>query len=72
MFGQAFKNIDNVLGLTTWKGGVVRKADVTVARNYLRENEIAELNRIVVMFLDFAEDQAIALRWSDEVSDAFR
>jgi len=46
------------MGLATWKGGVVRKGDVTVAKNYLREGEIAELNRIVVMFLDFAEDQA--------------
>ncbi len=46
------------MGLTTWKGGVVRKGDVTVAKNYLRESEINELNRIVVMFLDFAEDQA--------------
>ena len=46
------------MGLTAWKGGVVRKGDVTVAKNYLREPEINELNRIVVMFLDFAEDQA--------------
>ncbi len=46
------------MGLTTWKGAMVRKGDVTVAKNYLREEEIAELNRIVVMFLDFAEDQA--------------
>jgi hypothetical protein len=46
------------MGLTAWKGGVVRKGDVTVAKNYLREAEINELNRIVVMFLDFAEDQA--------------
>ena len=46
------------MGLTTWKGGAVRKEDVTVAKNYLREEEIGELNRIVVMFLDFAEDQA--------------
>ena len=46
------------MGLTSWKGAVVRKGDVTVAKNYLREAEIAELNRIVVMFLDFAEDQA--------------
>ena len=37
---------------------MVRKSDVTVAKNYLREEEIAELNRIVVMFLDLAEDQA--------------
>ena len=46
------------MGLTAWHGGVVRKADVTIAKNYLREDEIGELNRIVVMFLDFAEDQA--------------
>lgn len=46
------------MGLTAWHGGVVRKGDVTVAKNYLREDEIGELNRLVVMFLDFAEDQA--------------
>jgi hypothetical protein len=46
------------MGLTAWRTGVVRKGDVTVAKNYLREDEIEELNRIVVMFLDFAEDQA--------------
>jgi len=46
------------MGLTAWHGGVVRKGDVTVAKNYLREDEIEELNRLVVMFLDFAEDQA--------------
>ncbi len=46
------------MGLTAWKSGVVRKGDGTVAKNYLREAEINELNRIVVMFLDFAEDQA--------------
>lgn len=46
------------MGLTSWKGAVVRKGDVNVAKNYLKEEEIAELNRIVVMFLDYAEDQA--------------
>ncbi|MBK6744668.1 MAG: virulence RhuM family protein [Hydrogenophilales bacterium] len=46
------------MGLTSSKSGVVRKADVTVAKNYLLEPEIGELNRIVVMWLDFAEDQA--------------
>jgi len=46
------------MGLTTWKGPLVRKGDVTTAKNYLHEREIAELNRIVTMFLDFAEDQA--------------
>lgn len=46
------------MGLTTWKSATVRKADVSIAKNYLFENEIGELNRIVVMWLDFAEDQA--------------
>ena len=46
------------MGLTSWKGTKVRRTDVTVAKNYLDEQEIAELNRIVTMYLDFAEDQA--------------
>ncbi|NJL26911.1 MAG: virulence RhuM family protein [Thermoanaerobaculia bacterium] len=46
------------MGLTSWKGGKVAKADVGVAKNYLSSEEIGELNRIVVMWLDFAEDQA--------------
>ena len=49
------------MGLTTWKNaphGPIRKADVTVAKNYLSQEEITELNRIVTMYLDFAEDQA--------------
>ena len=46
------------MGLTSWKGSIVRKGDVTIAKNYLHECEIVELNRIVVMFLDYAEDQA--------------
>lgn len=46
------------MGLTVWKGEIVRKQDTTVAKNYLKEAEIDELNRIVVMWLDFAEDQA--------------
>lgn len=46
------------MGLTTWRASGVQKADVTVAKNYLQEPEIGELNRIVTMWLDFAEDQA--------------
>ena len=46
------------MGLTSWHGAKVRKTDVTIAKNYLNEKEIAELNRIVTMYLDFAEDQA--------------
>lgn len=47
------------MGLTTFKGDVVRKSDITTAKNYLTEDEIKQLNRIVVMWLDFAEDQAL-------------
>ncbi len=63
------------MGLATWKGGVVRKGDVTVAKNYLHEEEIAELNRIVVMFIDYAEDQVRRRRqvfmqgWKDKLND---
>lgn len=46
------------MGLTSWKGAKVRRADVTVAKNYLNEKELDGLNRIVTMYLDYAEDQA--------------
>jgi len=46
------------MGLTSWKGKKVRQADVTVAKNYLAEGELRSLNRIVTMYLDYAEDQA--------------
>lgn len=46
------------MGLTTWKGSKVRKGDVTVAKNYLNMAEIEGFNRIVSMYLDYAEDQA--------------
>jgi hypothetical protein len=46
------------MGLTSWKANEVRKTDVTIAKNYLKEEEIDGLNRIVVMWLDYAEDQA--------------
>lgn len=46
------------MGLTSYKGEEVRKCDVTVAKNYLNQDEVSELNRVVNMWLDFAEDQA--------------
>ncbi|PRD14599.1 virulence RhuM family protein [Pantoea coffeiphila] len=46
------------MGLTSFKGDEVRKSDVTVAKNYLSQTEVSELNRVVNMWLDFAEDQA--------------
>lgn len=66
------------MGLSTWKGDAVARADVTVAKNYLSEEEISELNRIVVMWLDFAEDQArrrkqVFLRdWESRLDDFLR
>ena len=46
------------MGLTSWKGAKVRKGDVTIAKNYLNHDEIEQLNRIVEMYLNYAEDQA--------------
>lgn len=46
------------MGLTSWKSDKVRKQDVTIAKNYLTEQELKSLNRIVTMYLDYAEDQA--------------
>lgn len=55
--GRADSTLPN-MGLSTWVGSRVRKQDVTVAKNYLSHEEIEELDRIVVMYLDYAEDQA--------------
>jgi len=49
------------MGLTTWKkapNGKIIKSDVVIAKNYLGKKEIKALNRIVTMYLDYAEDQA--------------
>ena len=49
------------MGLATWKGapdGPIHSSDVTIAKNYLTEKELRELNRLVTMFLDAAEDRA--------------
>lgn len=46
------------MGLTAFKGAVVRKGDINISKNYLHEDEITDLNRIVTMFLDHAEDMA--------------
>ncbi len=64
------------MDLTSWKGSVVRKGDVSTAKNYLKQDEIEQLNRIVTMYLDYAEDQAkqrktiTMAHWSDKL-DAF-
>ena len=49
------------MGLTNWKNspdGKIYKSDVTIAKNYLNEKEISRLNRLVTMFIDYAELQA--------------
>lgn len=49
------------MGLTNWKNaphGMIRKPDVSIAKNYLDETELENLNRIVSMYLDYAENQA--------------
>ena len=43
------------MGLMTWKGSVVRKGDVIIAKNYLVKDEIDKLNRLVMLFLESAE-----------------
>ena len=47
------------MGLTNWRGGKVRKADVSVAKNYLNADELAALNNLVEQYLVFAEGQAM-------------
>jgi len=47
------------MGLTTWSGQKIRKADVSVAKNYLTQAELDTLNRIVTIYLEFAELQAL-------------
>jgi hypothetical protein len=49
------------MGLTNWKhgpDGKILKTDVTIVKNYLQEQELDELNRVVTMYLDYAENQA--------------
>ena len=47
------------MGLTNWRGAKVRKHDVTIAKNYLDEQELAVLNNLVEQYLVFAEGQAM-------------
>lgn len=62
------------MGLTSWKGSRVRKEDVFIAKNYLTEDEIDTLNRMVALFLDTAElrvkDQIpLTMRFWEEEAD---
>lgn len=69
------------MGLTTWENspdGKILKSDVIIAKNYLDEKEIKNLNNLVNLFLDIAENNAernIAMYmndWKNEVENAFR
>lgn len=60
IYTRADSNKEN-MGLTTWKNspnGPIYKYDVDIAKNYLTEKELKDLNRIVTMYLDYAEMQA--------------
>lgn len=73
------KSSEPNMGLQTWKNapqGKILKSDVSIAKNYLIEKEIKELERIVSMYLDYAENQAarqIPMKMADWVQklDAF-
>lgn len=66
------------MGLTSWAGDRPHKADVTIAKNYLREDEVHALNLIVSAYLDFAELQALSRRpmhmadWITKLDDFVR
>jgi len=47
------------MGLTSYRGAKVRKQDVTIAKNYLSEDELAALNNLVEQYLIFAQGQAM-------------
>ena len=55
-YNVTFYSLD--MSLTSWKGSVVRKQDIFIAKNYLTEDEIDTLNRLVVIFLESAELRA--------------
>jgi len=66
------------MGLMTWPGSHLRKSDVAVAKNYLNEQELGDLNLIVSLYLDFAELQARSRRvmtmrdWIAKLDDFMR
>jgi hypothetical protein len=64
------------MGLTTWKDapdGKILKRDIIIAKNYLNEQEISRLNRLVTMFIDYAElmaEDGIATSMQDWLNEA--
>jgi hypothetical protein len=84
--GQTAAEIDHAradaqkpqMGLTSYSGGKPRKSDVSVAKNYLSEDELKALNLIVSAYLDFAELQAMSRQpmymadWTAKLDDFIR
>jgi hypothetical protein len=79
IIAERAKSSEPNMGLQTWKNaptGKIMKTDVSIAKNYLIEKEIKELERVVTMYLDYAENQAareIPMKMADWVQkiDAF-
>ncbi len=74
IYGRADASKPN-MGITNWTGPSIRKNEVTVAKNYLSEEELDILNRIVTAYLEFAELQALSRKpmymrdWIDKLDD---
>jgi hypothetical protein len=66
------------MALTTWKGKIVRKQDIYISKNYLTEDELDSLNRLVIIFLEVAELQAKDRKqmtmhfWHENVDDIIK
>lgn len=58
LIAKRAKASEQNMGLTSWQGAKIRKADTGIAKNYLNENELSQLNLLVEQFLAFAENQA--------------
>jgi len=79
LIAERAQNAEPNMGLSTWKNapqGKILKTEGSIAKNYLKEKELSKLNRIVSMYLDYAENQAkkeqrMTMRdWADKL-DAF-
>lgn len=69
IYSRANASLPN-MGLTSWKGSIVRKGDIVIAKNYLRKDEIDSLNRLVDIFLTSAEERVKGRR--DLTTDYWR
>lgn len=58
IINQRADSMKENMGLTTWRGDTIRKTDVSIAKNYLNEDELSALNNLVEQYLIFAQGQA--------------